>query len=65
MPGYECHECNNIPLKQVEDVIDDQEESECDSDSDEDGSSCTSDEETETEIIITETVDTTFFLDDF
>ena len=65
-PGCEC---NNLPLKQVEDVIDDQEESECDSDidnSDEDGSSGSSDEEIETEIIITETVDTTsFFLDDF
>ena len=21
---YECHECNNLPFKQVEDVIDDQ-----------------------------------------
>ena len=20
-PGYECHECNNLPLKQVEDVM--------------------------------------------
>ena len=60
-PGCECHECNNLPLKQVKDVIDDQEESECDSDSDEDGSSCSSDEEIETEIILTETVDTTLF----
>ena len=57
-PGCECHECNNLPLKQVEDVIDDQEEPECDSD--EDGSSSSSDEEIETEII-TETVDTTLF----
>ena len=64
-PGCECHECNNLPLKQVEDTIDDQEEPECDSDIDNSDEDSSSDEEIETEII-TETVDTTlFFLDDF